>query len=55
MKIFGQIIRTAVNVVTLPVALVKDIGTLGGVATDQREPYTVQKLKQLKDEAGDDW
>jgi len=54
MKLFGQFIRTVVNVVTLPVAVVKDIGTLGGVATDQREPYTVQKLKQLKDEASED-
>jgi hypothetical protein len=53
-KLFGQLIRTTVNLVTLPIAVAKDIGTLGGVATDQREPYTVQKLRQLKDEAGED-
>jgi hypothetical protein len=35
------------------VAVVKDIGTFGGVATSQREPYTVQKLKQIKEEAED--
>jgi hypothetical protein len=51
MKLFGQVVRTAVNVITLPVAIIKDISTLGGIATEQPEPYTVQKLKQLKDEA----
>lgn len=51
MKLFGQLVRTVVNVVTLPVAVAKDIATLGGVVTDEPEPYTAQKLKQLKDEA----
>lgn len=54
MKIFGQVIRTAVNLATLPGAVVKDVLTLGGIATDQRAPYTVQKLQQLKDEAAED-
>lgn len=53
MKIFGQLVRTAVNLVTLPVAIVKDIVTIGGVAMEQDEPYTAQKLRQLKDEASD--
>lgn len=53
MKIFGQLIRTAVNIVTVPVALAKDVFTLGGVATDQPSPYIVQKLQQLKDEASE--
>ena len=33
MKIFGQIIRTAVNIIGLPVAVAKDVVTLGGVIT----------------------
>lgn len=54
MKIFGQIVRTVVNVVTLPVAVVQDVFTLGGVATEQRSPYTVQKLQQIKEDADED-
>ena len=53
MKLFGQIIRTVVNVVTLPVAVAKDVFTLGGIATDNGESYTIEKLRQIKDEAGE--
>jgi len=54
MKIFGQIVRTVVNVATLPVAVVKDLGTLGGVCTKgEFEPYTTEHLKKIKDEAGE--
>lgn len=53
MGLFGALVRTAVNVVSLPVAVVKDVATLGGVCTGEDEPYTVQKLKQIKDEAED--
>lgn len=54
MKLFGQIVRTVVNVATLPVAVVKDVVTLGGVATEHGESYTEEKLRQIKDEALDD-
>lgn len=53
MSLFGRIIRTTVNVATLPVAIVKDVYTFGGIATDQRECYTAQKLEQIKEEAED--
>ena len=53
MKLFGQIVRTIVNVAVLPVAVVKDVVTLGGVATENGEPYVVEALKKLKDEAGE--
>lgn len=53
MKIFGQIVRTVVNVATLPLAVVKDVLTLGGVITENGEPYTVEKLRQIKDEASE--
>ncbi len=53
MKIFGQIVRTVVNVATLPVELTKDVFTLGGIATDQRKPYTLQQLEKIKDEASE--
>lgn len=53
MKLFGQIVRTVVNVVVLPVAVVKDVVTLGGVATDHGS-YTAEQLRKLKDEAAED-
>lgn len=53
MSLFGKIVRTAVNVVTIPVDVVKDIATLGGVATDQPKPYVAQKLEKIKEEAED--
>jgi hypothetical protein len=50
--LFGKIVATAINVTTLPVAVVKDVVTLGGVSTKgELRPYTVDKLKQIKDEA----
>ena len=54
MKLFGQIVRTIVNVVTLPVAVIKDVGTLGGTATGTHEPYTATALKQIKEDAKED-
>jgi hypothetical protein len=53
MKLFGQLVRTVVNVAILPVAVVKDIVTLGGVASDHGS-YTVEQLKKIKDEAEED-
>lgn len=51
MGLFGKLVATAVNVVTLPVDVAKDVITLGGVSTDRKESYTSEKLKQLKEEA----
>lgn len=53
MKLFGQLVRTVVNVVVLPVAVVQDIFTLGGVSTDHGS-YTREALETLKDEALED-
>lgn len=54
MKIFGQIVRTAVNVATLPVAVLKDVVTLGGAANGKNRPYTADALEELKREASED-
>lgn len=51
MKLFGQVVRTLVNVAVLPVAVVKDVYTLGGVATDHGGTYTGEALHKVKDEA----
>lgn len=47
MSIFGKLLKTTFDVVTLPVAVVKDVVTMGGAMTDQELPYTAQKFKQL--------
>jgi hypothetical protein len=52
-SLFGKIVRTVVNTALLPVAVVKDAYTLGGVATEQKESYTVQALEKIKEEAED--
>jgi hypothetical protein len=54
MRLFGQIVRTVVNVVALPVEVVRDVVTLGGIATEQHTPYTIQRLEKLKEEASDE-
>lgn len=54
MKLFGQLVRTAVNVATLPFAVTTDLLRLAADPTrivDQRDSAVVDKLKQIKDEA----
>ena len=51
MSIFGKIIKSAMTIVELPIAAVKDVVTMGGVLEDEPKPYTVQKLNEL----GDTW
>jgi len=53
MGIFGKITKGLIDTVLLPVDIVKDVVTFGGINTDQEEPYTVKKIKKLKDEAED--
>lgn len=50
MKLFGQLVRTVVNVAVLPVAVVKDVVTLGGLLTDERSA-TVKHVDRIKREA----
>lgn len=54
MKLFGQIVRTVVNTALIPVAVVKDVATAGGVVTGRRESYTRERIETLKDEAQED-
>lgn len=53
MKLFGQLIRTAVNIVALPVAVAKDVVTLGGVLIEE-DSATLEAIERLKDEAEED-
>lgn len=47
----GNLFMAGVHLVTLPVAVVKDVVTMGGIATTgEIRPYTVKKLEDIKDE-----
>ena len=54
MKLFGQLVRTVVNTALLPVAIVKDVCTLGGVSVDEEKPFTVQQIEKIKREASEE-
>lgn len=43
----NKLVKAGMDLVELPVAVVKDTLTLGGSITDQDEPYTIQKLKEV--------
>ena len=56
MKFFGQLIRTVVNTALVPVAVVKDVVTLGGTALgDEPHCETLEAIERLKDEASEEW
>ena len=45
---FGDLLKVVVGtVIETPVALVKDVATLGGAITDQDTPYTLQSLEKV--------
>ena len=50
MGIFGKIIGTVLDVVEIPIAIIKDTATLGSTLTDEGEPYTMRKLKEIADD-----
>ena len=50
MGLFGKLLKTTLDVVTLPVDIVKDVATMGGVLTDENKPYTAQKFERLGDD-----
>lgn len=51
MSIFGKLLKTAFDIATVPVDIVKDVVTMGGAMTEQNEPYTVKKIDRLCDDA----
>lgn len=59
MKLFGQLVRTVVNVallpVTIPVAIAADFATCGGEMNDHGQSYTLETLRKLKREASEDF
>lgn len=53
MGLFGSLLKTVIDVVETPIALVKDVATMGGELTDQKECYTQQKLEELSEDWDD--
>lgn len=43
----GLIKATVGVVIETPIALVKDVATLGGAITEEDEPYTITSLKKV--------
>lgn len=48
MGFLGKLGKLVLDVIETPIAIVKDAATLGGELTDQYEPYTAKKLKDLQ-------
>lgn len=51
MSLFGTLLCTALDVVTTPIEIVKDVATIGGALTDEPKPYTMKHLEKLADDA----
>lgn len=47
MGLFGKLLKTTFDIVTLPIEVVKDVATMGGVLTDENRTYTAQKFERL--------
>jgi len=50
MGLFGKILKLGMDIVEAPVAVIKDVATLGGALTDKKQPYTMSKLEDLQDD-----
>jgi len=46
---FGELLKAVVSVVTVPVAVVADVATLGGTLTDRKETYTGSTVSNVWD------
>ena len=54
MGLFGALVRTAVNVATLPVAIAADVVTMGARKVCDDESFTEAHLKTIKREADEE-
>jgi len=48
MTLFSALVKTTINLATLPIAIVKDVITLGNAANSDEKTYTEQKLDEIK-------
>lgn len=54
MSLFGAIVRTVVNTAVIPMAVAKDVLTLGGAVTGERSA-TLKQVERIKREADSDY
>lgn len=52
MGLFGNLVKLATDVVVLPLAVAKDVVTLGGAVTDE-DPATLDKLGDIVEDIED--
>lgn len=50
MSIIGKLFGVVIDIVEIPIAIAKDIVTVGGTLTEEDKPYSMQKIKELKDD-----
>lgn len=53
MGLFSSLEELAIDTVTAPIEVAKDVVTGGGLLTDQDESYTERRLKKLVEDAED--
>ena len=53
MTFFKKLFKSGIDAALLPLEMVKDVATVGGVITGQDEPYTVKRAKKVKEAAKD--
>jgi len=53
MGLLGSLLKTVIDVVETPIAMVKDVATMGGELTDQKKCYTQQKLEEISEDWSD--
>jgi hypothetical protein len=53
MGLFGKLTAAVIETALLPVEIVKDVVTCGGALTDKKRPYTVDRLKNIKEDLED--
>lgn len=51
MGLFRALTKVVVDTALLPVAVAKDVFTLGGVADENGRPHTLDQLEKIKDDA----
>lgn len=50
MSILGKLLKTTIDIATLPIDIVADIVTLGGAINDKDSTYTSKKIDKLSDD-----
>lgn len=51
--LFGALVRTTINTAILPLAVTKDVCTLGGTLIGEEKTATQQQIEKIKREASE--